>query len=142
MNGLNSILISFCVSCILMGTLYIICPEGKLSKPLQYIFGLLFVVTVISAAKLPFIGNINFTPTEISTENYEEMEISSAKYVFSYVLTKSGINFKEISLCTDNLPDGSIVISKVIINSDCENQEIIKALGDLTKTREVEIINE
>ena len=70
------------------------------------------------------------------------MEISSAKYVFSYVLTKNGINFKEISLCTDNLPDGSIVISKVIINSDCESQEIIKVLGDLAKTREVEIVNE
>ena len=142
MNSLNSILISFCVSCILMGTLYIICPEGKLSKPLQYIFGLLFVVTVISAAKLPFIGNINFTPTEISTENYEEMEISSAKYVFSYVLTKSGINFKEISLCTDNLPDGSIVISKLIIYSDCAEKKIRGALGAAAKNIEVENINE
>ena len=52
------------------------------------------------------------------------------------------INFKEINFYTDKLEDGSIVINKVVINSDCRKEEILKALGELAKTREVEIINE
>ena len=85
---------------------------------------------------------IDFETPEIDTENYEELQISSAKYVYTYALNSASVNFKEINFYTDKLEDGSIVINKVVINSDCEKQEIIKALGELAKAREVEIINE
>ncbi len=143
MTFINSFLTAFCVACILMGCLYIICPEGKLSKPLQYILSLLFIVIIISCAKLPFSSEkIDFSAPEINTESYEEMQISSAKYVYTYALKSAGINFREINFFTDKLGDGSIVINKVVINSDCRKEEILKALGELAKTREVEIINE
>lgn len=143
MNSLNSFLACFCVACILIGCLYIICPEGKLSKPLQYILSLLFIVIIISCAKLPFTNaNDDFSTPEINTESYEEMQLSSAEYVFSYTLKSAGINFKEIRFSTDKSEDGSIVINKVVINSDCQQEKILKALGELVKTREVEIINE
>ena len=143
MTFINSFLTAFCVACILMGCLYIICPDGKLSKPLQYILSLLFIVIIISCVKLPFSNQkIDFETPEIDTENYEELQISSAKYVYTYALNSASVNFKEINFYTDKLEDGSIVINKVVINSDCSQQEILKALGTLAKAREVEIINE
>ena len=143
MTFINSFLTAFCIACILMGCLYIICPEGKLAKPLQYILSLLFIVILISCTKLPFSNEkINFEAPEINTQSYDELQISSAKYVYTYALNNAGINFSEINFYTDKLEDGSIVINKVVINSDCEKQEILKALGTLAKAREVEIINE
>jgi hypothetical protein len=127
----------------LLGCLYIICPEGKLSKPIQYILSLLFIVIIISCVKLPFIDkSIDFTSPQINTESYEELQLSSVRYVYSYALKKANLNFKEIYFSTDKSEDDSIVINKVTINSDCRREEIIKALGELAKTREVEIINE
>lgn len=142
MNFIVSFLTSFCVACIFIGSLYIICPEGNLSKPVKYLLSLLFVVIVISCGKLTF-KEINFTlpDTETQSINTEELEISSAKYVFSYTLRANDINFNEITVCTDKLTDGSIVISKVIIYTDCEKEKVLDALDTLAKTREVEIIN-
>ena len=143
MTFINSFLTAFCVACILMGCLYIICPEGKLSKPLQYILSLLFIVIIISCVKLPFSNEkIDFEAPEIATESYEELQISSAKYVYTYAVSSAGIKFKEMNFYTDKSEDGSIVINKVVINSDCREQEILKALGTLANAREVEIINE
>ncbi len=143
MNYLSSFLSAFCVACILIGCLYIICPEGKLSKPIKYIFSLLFIVIIISCSKLPFFDTqIDFSAPDINTSTYQDLQISSAKYVYAYTLRSQEINFSEITVCTDKLEDGSIVISKVIIFSDCEKEKVLKALDGLLETREVEIINE
>lgn len=143
MNSFASFITSFCVACILIGCLYIICPEGKLSKSLKYILSLLFIVIIISSSKLPFINNnIEFTFPKTQAADFEELQLSSAKYIYSYTLKNQSINFKEIYFSTDNSPDGSIVINKVIIITDCEREKVLKALGELGKTREVEIINE
>lgn len=143
MNHIYSFLAAFCVSCVLIGCLHIICPEGKLSKPIKYVLSLIFIVTVLSASRLtPSNININLPSPEFTADSYEALQISSAEYVFSYTLKANGINFEKITVCTDKLQDGSIVINKVVIISDCEKQEILNALGELAKTREVEIINE
>lgn len=143
MNYIYSFLSAFCVACILIGCLYIICPEGKLSKPIKYIFSLIFIVIIISCSKIPFFSKqIDLNTPDINTSTYDELQISSAKYVYAYTLRSQKINFSEITVCTDKLEDGSIVISKVIIFSDCEKEKILNALGGLKETREVEIINE
>lgn len=143
MNSFSSFITSFCVACILIGCLYIICPEGKLSKSLKYILSLLFVVIIISSSKLILI-NKNAEPTFLETNNieYTELQLSSAKYLYSYTLKSQAINFKEIYFSTDKTQDGSIVINKVVIITDCQREKVLKALGELSKTREVEIINE
>lgn len=143
MSYIYSFLSAFCVACILIGCLYIICPEGKLSKPIKYIFSLVFIVIIISCSKIPFFNKqIDFNAPDIKTSSYDELQISSAKYVYAYTLKSQKINFSKITVCTDKLEDDSIVISKVIIFSDCEKEKIINALGGLYETREVEIIND
>lgn len=135
--------ISFSVGCILIGALYIICPEGNISKPIRYLFSLVFSVIIISAANIP-LKKITFPLPEAtaSQASLTEMQSLSAQYIYSYTLAAQNINFREIYVCTDNSNDKSIVITKVIIVSDEPREKIIKALGVLAKEREVEIVNE
>ncbi len=143
MNFIISFLTSFCAACVLIGCLYIICPEGNLSKPIKYILSLLFIVIIISCGKITFKGNeIEFTAPQVNAQSSEELQILSARYVFEYTLRANQINFESITVCTDKLPDDSIVINKVIIYTDCQKEKVLKALGELSKTREVEIIND
>lgn len=134
---------AFCTGCILLGLLYIICPEGNISKPIKYTFSLVFLCIVISAANIPFknISLDNIIPADNQTESYE-MQISAAEYVFSYTLKNQNINFSDIEFFTDKSENGSIVISKVVIVSNHQKDEIVKALGELAQNREVEIVNE
>lgn len=143
MNFLSSVLITFCAACVFIGALYMLCPDGVMSKPVKYILGLCFLITVISAAgitvKTPV---IDFSLPETVTEDTESLEIASAEYVYSYLLTAANIDFSQITVCTDKSDDGSIIINKVIIRSDCQREKIIEALGEAAKNHEVEIINE
>ncbi len=134
---------SFCVGSILIGSLYIICPDGNISKHIKYIFSLIFLILIISAANIPFHSiDFNSLSPQISEIETENLQISAAKYVFSYTLTAQNINFKEISILTDKSDDGSIVIIKVIIVTNEPRDKVINALAGLLDNREVEIKNE
>lgn len=142
MNYITSFLTAFCVSSVFIGCLHIICPEGNLSKPVKYLFSLLFIVIIISSATFFTDTEIDFTAPTVNIESQDELQIASAEYIFSYVLSANGINFSEITVCTDKSADSSIVISKVIIHTDCKKEKVLTALGELSKNREVEIIND
>ncbi len=134
---------SFCVGCILIGALYIICPDGAISKSVKYVFSLIFLIIIISAANIP-LKNINvalFSPQTAEIDN-SEMQVAAAEYVFSYALKSQNINFSEISIFTDKNDDGSIVITKAVIVTSEPHEKVIKALGELAKNREVETVNE
>ena len=120
-----------------------LCPDGVMSKPVKYILGLCFLITVISAAGITVkTPDIDFSLPETVNEDTENLEIASAEYVYSYLLTAANIDFSQITVCTDKSDDDSIIITKVIIRSDCQREKIIKALGEAAKNHEVEIINE
>ncbi len=134
---------SFCVGSILIGSLYIICPAGNISKHVKYIFSLIFLIIVISAANIPLKSiNTDSISAEASAPKTEKLEITAAEYVFSYALTAQNINFQKISFFTDKTPDGSIVITKVVIVTDEDREKVTKALMGLLDNREVEIKNE
>ncbi len=140
---MTQFIISFCVGSILIGSLYIICPKGNISKQIKYVFSLVFLIIIISAANVPLksIDFDAFSPANIEIET-EDLEISAAKYVFSYTLKKQNINFREISIFTDKTDDDSIVITKVVVTTDEPPQKVTNALAGLLDNREVEIINE
>lgn len=143
MSGLTSFFTAFCAGCILIGALYIICPEGNIGKSVKYVFSLVFLIIIISAANISIKKiDFDFETASADTVSQENMQIASAEYIYSYALTKENINFHKITVCTDKTEDGSIVINKVIIFSNEEKNKIIKALDVLAEVREVEIINE
>lgn len=143
MNFLNSFVISVSASCILIGVLYTITPGGEITKTIKYLFALIFIISIITAAKIT-VKNADFE-LQVETpevKSQEEMQIAAAEYIYSYALQKNSINFSKITVCTDKSEDGSIKISKVIIYSNCERAEILKALGGNAEKSEVVIINE
>ncbi len=143
MSGLTSFLTSLCAACVFIGAMHLICPDGNLEKPVKYVLSLVFLVTVISAAGLlkgGFDTDISFEASAAVSE--EELKTATARYVYGQALSAAEINFTEITVCTDKTEDGSIVISKVIIYSDCEKERIRAALGAAADNIEVEIVNE
>ena len=142
MNYLNSFFIAFCVSSIFIGAVFILCPTGQMSKPVKFVFSLVFTLVIISAAlKIDFkpIFNINNTETHSNTESLEK---NNAIYVYSTCLKAAKIDFKEISVLTTKTKDGRILISKVLIFSKAEKQKILNALAEVAQNIEVEIIDE
>ncbi len=143
MEAFNSFVVAVCVACIFTGILHTLCPEGEISKSVKYILSLIFIITVIAAAgitlkKADF--KINFS-SESKAEN-PQLEALLTEQTFATALKNRKINFSQVTVCTDKLADGSIVISKVIIYSDCERSEILKALELESANYEVEIVNE
>lgn len=143
MSYFTEIVSAFCVVCVFVGALYMLCPEGKLSKSVKYVLSLVFLVSVMAVAgmgKGEFDFDINFSQKEdISIDQIENLNL---KFAFEEILQKNGINFKEIEIFTDKLENGGISINKVIIRSDCEKEKIFAALADITDSIEVEVIDE
>lgn len=143
MSGLTSFLTSICAAGVFIGAVHLICPDGNMGKPVKYVLSLVFLVTLISAAGLlkgGFNADISFNAYAETSD--EALKAASARYVYEEALRNSEINFTEITVCTDKTEDGSIVISKVIIYSDCAEERIRAALGEAAENIEVEIVNE
>ncbi len=143
MNILTQLLTTFCVACVFIGALYIVCPDMEMGKSVKYLLSLVFLITVITATGFTVKkADINFEMPQYEISETERLDTAAAEYAYAYVLRANDINFSKITVCTDKIADGSIVISKVIICSDCEKARILQALGDAAKNFEVEIINE
>ena len=143
MNVIVQILTVFCAASIFIGALYIICPTGEMNKSIKYVLSLAFLLTVVTAAGITIKSNdFDLKIPETDFSQSDKLDVAAAEYVYSYALNAAGINFSKITVCTDNSEDGSIVISKVIICSDCEKTRILQALGEAAMNFEVEIINE
>ncbi len=143
MKIFSQLVVAFCASSVFIGVLYLLCPDGVMSKSVKYILGLCFLVSVIAAAGITVkTDDFNFNEFEFPEETVQNTQIETAKQVYSYALLKSGINFEKIELSTNKAADGSIIINKIIIYSDANREEVIAALGEAAENFGVEIINE
>ena len=143
MNWFNSFVISICAAGICFGALYILCPAGKMSKSVRYIFSLCFLLIIITATSITVKkAEFNFDFNNQTETNIENSQITIAEYTYGLALRKAGIDFSKITVFTDNLKEESISISKVLIYSDSSRQRIITALGEAAENFEVEVINE
>lgn len=142
MNHLNSFFISFCVSSIFIGFVFIICPNGQMKNSVKYILSLVFTLIIISSAlKVDFNLDLKPNTPDIQT-TVQAIDEASALYVYKTCLKSAEIDFSKISVFTNKAEDGSIVISKVLIYSKEDKSKILVALQWLTQNTEVEIINE
>lgn len=141
MEGLNSFIISFCGSCVLLGFLYMLCPSGNMSAPVKYVFCLCFVCCVVGAAVTLPNPDFSYFDTAAGGEILTEQNTAvTAETVFSEALRQQNINFRKITVDTNKLSDGSIIISKVTVYTDELPQKIYAAID--SDSYEVEIINE
>ena len=97
MNWFNSLITAFCAAGICFGALFIISPTGKMERSVKYVLSLCFLVIIMAVAGVG-IKNADLE-LEFDMETMAELENldnTTAKYVFSEVLNEAGINFKEI----------------------------------------------
>ena len=141
MEGLNSFIISFCSSCILLGFLYMLCPSGNMSASVKYVFCLCFVCcvigTVIALPKPDFTYFDKGSTIEILTDQNTS---TTAEVVFGEALRQQNINFRKIVVDTNKMKDGSIIISKVTVYSVEDESKIIQVIG--SDSYEVCVLNE
>jgi len=143
MKIFSQLIVTFCASSVFIGALYLLCPNGVMSKSVKYILGLSFLLSVITVAGITVrTDDFEFREFEFPASNVNTVETETAKQVYSYALSKAGINFEKIELCTNKAQDGSIIINKIIIYSSADREKIIEVLGEAAENFEVEIINE
>lgn len=143
MNWFKSFITAFCTAGICFGALFIICPSGKMERSVKYVLSLCFLVIIVAVAGVG-IKNADLE-LEFDMETMVELENldnTTAKYVFSEVLNEAGINFKEILTFTDNAGKNGISCTKVRIVTDCSKERVISALGGEIEGFEVEVVNE
>lgn len=143
MKIFSQIITAFCVSSIFIGVLFMLVPKGALSKSVQYILSLAFILSLLASAKIT-IKNSDFKIPQLETQtvNSQELQIENAKYVFAYALQKAGIDFKEIKIFTNTDSNNSIVINRIEVYSASKREEILSVLGEAGMNYEVVVINE
>ena len=143
MSYITAFITALCAACVFTGALYMLSPGGVMEKPVRYILGLVFLVIVISSAGVT-LGTAEWDAVFPAADEIprQSLDAASAEYVYGAVLESSGINFSEITVCTDKSDDGSIIITKVIIYTDCDERTVKEALGVVAENYEVEVINE
>lgn len=143
MNYLSSFLTAVCASAVFIGALYMICPDGSINKSVTYLLGLVFILCVTAASGVTVKNaDFNFQTQTVSADSHNDSLIKAAEFVYKSSLKSAGIDFKEITVCTNNFDKDRISISKIRIVSNCPAEKIKVALGEAAKAYEVEIINE
>ena len=141
MKAIASFLTAFCIGCVALGGLYMLCPEGKFQKAVKYSFALCFLCLLISS--FGSIGNLNFKIQPKSENEFVSVGAAaeSARIVFERALINSKINFRKITVLTDKDAKGSIFISKVTVISN-ESKDKILSIISADGSFEVEVVNE
>lgn len=131
MSNFSSFLLSFCTSCILLGFLYMLCPSGSMSKSVKYVFCLCFLCSILACASgISKTGLIEFNvDIQPQAAVNEQLSATTAQSVFETALESSGIDFRKITVDTDKLQDGSIIISKVTVYTAADIESVIQAIG-------------
>ncbi len=141
MNNFSNFIIGFCTCSILLGFLYMLCPQDKLKSSVKYIFCLCFLCCILSSIGSISKLDLGQLKSSYSTPILTEQSASvAAQTVFSRALIDKNINFTKIAVDTNKLPNGSITISKVTVYT-AEKLEIIKSILG-SNSYEVCVINE
>lgn len=141
MQGLNSFIISFCGSCILLGFLYMLCPSGTMSKSVKYIFCLCFLCCVIGASATIQMPDFSYFDSSKQDDILTEQNAAvTAQTVFCEALVSSDIDFRKIVVETNKMNDGSIIINKVTVYTNESVDVVNQAIG--SDSYEVCVINE
>lgn len=141
MSGFSSFLVGFCGASVLMGILYLLCPEGTMSSAVKYVFALCFLCSVLCGVT-GIKGTIK-PQIEVSAQNSyvdEESAAVCAEQIFAQALREQNIDFRKIKVITDKTDNGGISIIRVNVCSTAPESEILRVIS--SEDYEVRIIND
>ena len=112
-----------------LGALYILVPDGKLSKAVKYTMCLCFLCVIVTAAS----SLSGFSLPDFSTGrggfSDERLSAQTAAAVFKAALAGAGINFSKITVFTDKTESGGIDITKVYVYTAAPYEEVAAVIG-------------
>lgn len=141
MSGVSSFILAFCTMCVVMGGVYMLSPTGNMSRSVKFALSLSFVCCLLTGVinlDFPEIEGFSF---QAQINKSEEMSAAAAERIFEDALTRGGIIFSEIDVCTDKLSDGSISIIEVVVYSPESPQKIEELIGN-SDVYKVRVVNE
>ncbi len=124
METLKNIAASVSVSAVVIGAVYMICPDGVMSRQMKFIAGLIMILALMT----PFIGTKFEIPEPSETPDYsasaEDMLCAQTRYLAESVLKSKGIDFERIEVFADISSDGGISFYRIYLygvsNKDAE----------------------
>ncbi len=130
METVRNIATSVSLSAVIIGAVYILCPDGRQGKQIRFVAGLLMILAVMTpflgaSFELPKTGdNIDFSV------NAEEMLAGQAKYLVSAVLSSEGIEFTKIEPFMDISQSGDISIYRLCVYGVGDKERARELLGE------------
>ncbi len=118
-----------------------LCPTGSMSRSVKFALSLSFVCCLLSGIinlEIPEIGDFS---SKTHTDTGDEMSTAATRLIFEDALSRGGINFSKIEVCTDKLADGSISITEVVVYSPDPPQKIEELIGN-SDVYKVRVVNE
>lgn len=141
MSSIVAFITSFCVGCIVLGILLILCPSGNMANSVKYIIGLCFVCIVVAGVTTVQSPNFSFFEKNGDEEVLTEQNTAvTAQMIFSEALRQQNVNFRKITVKTNKLHDNSIIIEQVTVYSSDDSSKIMQAIG--SDSYEVYVVNE
>lgn len=142
MSRLMQAIFGICAALVFIGAVQIICPQKSMKKSVNFILGIVFVLSLI----VPAVGlkgvSLDFKLPEAVSQNTSELSSYTAEYIVRAVLDSAGIKYENLSVTTDILEDKRISITKVTLVSAHPKEQIADALKEIVEKDRVEVLNE
>ncbi len=139
MTALRSFAAAFCTVCVLTGGLYLLCPADRTEKAVRYVFGLIFVLCLLSV--FPGLKQADFSAlSQPPPVTESQIGSTAARQTFELALQRAGIEFSKITVYTDNPTADSIDITRVTVYTSADPDTVRELLGGDGATYEIEVI--
>lgn len=143
MSKLLQMIFGICTSLVFIGAVQIISPQKSMKRSVNYVLGVVFVLTLMVPAMT--LKEVNLShEIEAAGKVYLNSELNeyTAKYIVEAALKGAEINYENIFVTTDISEDNRILITKVTVCSKQPKDKIARALAEIVKAEAVEVINE
>ncbi len=142
MSGLTQTVFGICAALVFMGAVQIISPQKSMKKSVNFILGIVFVLSLITPALGLKGASLDFKLPEAGDENTNRLSDYTAEYLVREMLDSAGIKYENLSVTTDILEDNRISITKVTLTSANTKEQITDALKEIVEKDRVEVLNE
>jgi len=142
MSKIMQMIFGICAALVFIGAVQIICPQKSMKKSINFILGVVFVLSLITPAFALKGVSLDFKLPEVASESTGELSSYTAEYLVRAVLDSAEIKYENLSVTTDILEDKRISITKVTLVSAHPKEQIVDALKEIVEKDRVEVLNE
>ncbi len=128
MNAIKEFTVTFCTACIFAGGVRMLCARSNMSRSVQYALSLFMLCCIIGAAA--GFGSLQFElPSAHERGSTVDASAFLAEQTFETALKNEGVEFNEITVCTDKNDDGGISIIEVVVKTDESYDRVAAVIG-------------